>query len=818
MGIVEFGEDALWFGGNNLRRTHSELDQSLTEIPEFVTDPWIDHIARFDSGELWLTVWDRGLFAFDGSEWQQHSGSSKISGDQVSYLLPDATRPGNIWIASNRGISRFDGSNWFPLALHEDLRFNRESGTLMQSPDGSIWVNFGTRDWYFRKTTNFNITKRLFETFGSIRYKLDEEAPSVEMISQDATISQPADVFIEWSGKDKWSTTPASQLRYSYRVDDGEWSEFALRTNTTLPNVAPGQRRFEVRAMDSDGNISPTSASLQLAIIPALWKRPWFLASSLAIAVTIVALIVLLYRQRIRHVVQLEELKIQFFTNISHELRTPLTVILGPLESQLAKLPADWDKKPLLIAQRNARKMLRLIDQILDFRSAELGNTSLNIAHADFMRCIRETVELIKPLADERDQTLDLQLPAESHHAWFDAEKVDKIVSNLIGNAIKYTHREGSISVRVSLASDEEETNVSIVVEDNGSGIPQNKINSIFEVFYRAGEQQNRKVRGSGIGLAYTRSLVEVCAGSIEVESPIANVDGKDQGSRFTVTLPLRRYDGEDEAAELDEIQNQDASIETDSKTIALLAEDDADIRDFIADELKSEFQVICVENGKQALHEARLHLPDLVLTDIMMPILDGKELCRILKSSEATSHIPVIMLTALKSEKHELEGLERGADDYIAKPINIGILKQRIRNLLEGRSNLRERFQTAHRSLEVKPEEVTANPMDEAFLRKAIEIVNEHLQDELFDVERFATLMAMSRMTLYRKFKAIAGESPSEFIRSMRLNRAATLLKGQAHTVSEVADQVGISDLSYFSASFKKRFKQTPTQYGRTS
>lgn len=814
VGIAEYGEDTLWFGGNNLRNTSSELNQSFTEIFDFVSDPWIDHLAKFGSDQLWLTIWDRGLFAFDGEVWQQHSGDSKISGNQVSYLLPDKKRPGNIWIASNRGISRFDGTSWFPMALHEDLRFNRESGTLMQSPDGSIWVNFANRNWYFRKTTNFNITKRLYENFGSIRYTLDTDSPAVTLLPQEIRTTQPANIFVEWTGADRWSNTPSSELRYSYRIGNSEWSAFTKRANTTLLNVGQGSHRFEVRAMDADGNISVSAAAANLVVVPTLWQRPWFVATAVVIILTILFLVSLLYRQRIRHIIQMDEFKLQFFTNISHELRTPLTVILGPLESQLEKLPTNWDRTPLRIAHKNAQKMLRLIDQILDFRSAELGNIKLNETHSDLIQCIRESTQLIKPLADERSQTISLDFPTHQYPAWFDAEIIDKIVSNLLSNAIKYTQPHGEILVRIRLEGDDTRTNLKLSVEDNGPGIPKNKIENIFKIFYRISNPRNTKIRGSGIGLAYTQNLVEACAGKISVESPVTSVDGKSVGARFNVTLPLKPFKDDESNLVLDHLDDSlEESIDQTSPSI-LIVEDDEDIRSFLVDELSDEYKIFEAEDGEQGILESYTHIPDLILTDIMMPIIDGKELCYQIKSSPTTSHIPVIMLTALKSDDHELQGLEKGADDYIPKPIRINILKQRIRNQFDSRAKLQTRFQSRNGEAQFSLKEVTSNPIDEAFLDKAFKTVETCTQDSMFDVERFAKLMGMSRMTLYRKFKAVTGDSPSEFIRSIRLNKAAELLRSGEFTVSEIADKVGISDLSYFSASFKKRFDQTPSQF----
>lgn len=817
VGVAESHADTVLFGGFGLHISTTDFSSPVSTDPQFENDPWVDHVIDDDRDHIWVAVWDRGLLEYDGNNWQQHIAPLRIGSNQVSFLLRDNKRADNIWIASSRGISRFDGENWYPMAMHEDIRFNRESGTMRQSSDGSIWVNTATRDWYFRETPSFNVTKQLYETFKSTRHRIDTQAPAVKIVAYEKETVRPAHIFVEWEGVDKWSHTPAQNLRYSFRTGERPWSEFTSKTNTILLDVEAGEHLFQVRALDSDGNISTQYASAQILVTLPLWQRPWAVLSAATVFCLILILVAMLLRQRIRHIIQLDEFKLQFFTNISHELRTPLTVILGPLESQLDKLPDHWDKKPLQIAHKNARKMLRLIDQILDFRSAELGNIQLNQAHADIIACVRESVEMIKPLADERFQTLILNAPDKPYPAWFDAEKIDKILSNLISNAVKYTQRQGLITVSVTIEKGEPTSNIVLSVEDNGSGIPKNKLERIFEIFYRIGNQPDRKVRGSGIGLAYTKILVDACSGMIKVESPVAKVDGKSQGARFTVSLPAKAFVDSNVADSPAQAEPQE-ELAHNGKPLIVIAEDDDDIRSFLVDELEENYSIIQTENGEQALRESTTRIPDIVLTDIMMPVMDGKELCRQIKSSQFTSHIPVIMLTALKSDEHELEGLEKGADDYIAKPIRTKILKQHIRNLLDLRTKLHERFRAINGEAKLSPKEVTSNPLDEAFIQKAIDIVERNMQDPLFDVEQFASLMAMSRMTLYRKFKAVSGDSPSEFIRSIRLNQAATLLRKRALTISEIADQIGMSDVSYFSASFKKRFKQTPSQYQKHS
>lgn len=825
VGFAVDDQNTIWAGGIKLFSLPLDLKSEFKIWKDLEDEVWIDHLIEDDESNIWVGLWNRGLYRISGDDWNLFRNDDQIASSQVSYLLKDRYREGNLWIATDRGISRFDGEVWYPQALPTELRFYRESGTLRQSSDGAIWVNRAARGWYFRRKSNFYLTKSIHDNFRTVRYQPDTNPPMVEIQSDIAKTTSPANIIVEWSGVDKWSNTPRSELKYSYRLNGDDWSPFESSTSHGFLDLPSGSFEFEVRAIDLDGNISPETAKASFVIIPPVWQRPWFVIACIVALGTIMVLVYLLFRQRIHHVIQLEEFKLQFFTNISHELRTPLTVILGPLESQLAKLPLEWDKRPLELAYRNAQKTLALIDQILDFRSAETGNIKIELARSDLIETVKEVVHLIRPLADARSQVLDFNYEHESCVVWYDAEKIEKILNNLISNAIKYTQRNGKISVTVKIHDFEESVNAELVVEDNGAGIPIGKIDDIFEVFYRAGTTKNKKVRGSGIGLAYTKNLVEACDGSISVESPITNVNGTQQGTRFTVSLPLsKKAEGRPETVTpIDTTENDPPPAaevavanreEPNELPRILIAEDDDQIREFLASELGDSWEVSSAEDGAKALALAAEQIPDLIVTDIMMPEVDGKELCRRIKSDDKTSHIPVIMLTALKSEMHELEGLELGADDYLSKPVRLSILKRRIQNILETRRKLHERFSQQKQEAKVVTREITTNTVDETFLNKAVSMIEENVGDPLFDVEEFAHRMHMSRMTLYRKFKAITGDSPSSFIRSIRMNKAAALLSTGEHTVSEVADRVGISDLSSFSTSFKKHFKVSPSQY----
>ncbi|MBK1880029.1 hybrid sensor histidine kinase/response regulator transcription factor [Pelagicoccus mobilis] len=824
--IAEGLDGTLWIGGSGLHTTKADFSEPAKPAAQFSRENWIDHVVVDNEGKVWVAMWQKGLYRKDGDTWTRFTPPQEIRENQVGFVLVDKVRPGNIWVATSKGVSRFDGENWFPNSLPGNVRFNRESGTLKQSLDGAIWVNLANRNWYFRADSTTSKSQKPFEGFRTTRYRLDEEPPHLSLRAEVQESVYPSSLYFEWTGSDKWSFTPQSELRYSYRINEEDWTPYSFKTSTTLVNYPAGQHQIQVRGVDMDGNVSTEVVKASFTILPPIWQRSWFIAAIGATALSIVILISLLIKQGIKHFVQIEEFKIQFFTNISHELRTPLTVILGPLESLLNKYSETEDKKVLELACKNARKMLFLIDQLLDFRSAEQGNIKLNLANSDFNECAKEAARLIQPLAADRSQTLSIEISEQPCLAWFDSEKVEKIISNLLSNAIKYTQTGGNILLRVNISSGQDSYTATIQVEDNGAGIPKKKIDSIFELFYRADNSPSNKVRGSGIGLAYTKNLLELCNGTIDVESPITTVDGEEKGTRFTVSIPLPKtpplsrtelsetsiedFPDTTETPELPEPEIDETSI----KPVVLIVEDDDDIRAFLATELEKDYQLIEAENGATGWTKAVERIPDIILTDVMMPEMDGKDLCRKIKSSESTSHIPVIMLTALKSESHEISGLEAGADDYIAKPIRIDILKKRIHNLLQARERIHEQFKRLNPAIRIAPKNIASNPVDESFLDKAIAQIEQNISDPFFDVESLAGSMGMSRMTLYRKFKAVTGESPSVFIRSIRMSKSAELLQGEQYNISEISDLVGFSEISHFSNSFKKHFKCTPSQY----
>lgn len=834
VGLAQTDPEHIWFGGGELvGSTLPGLEASLAI--EELNVLWYDHISADKNGGLWVATWERGLFHLKEGVWTHFNRENGLRNEQVLYVLNDNFKPDTTWVATRLGLSKFENGYWINDVLPRNFQFSRESGTLKQSSDGSIWINTASRDWYYRKQNSSFQASALQSVFKTIRYVPDTQPPVAHFLDYTAKITEPASFHIKWKASDVWSVTPVAKLEYSYRLDDEDWSPFTLNNSVILTDLSKGGHSFELRTRDLDGNESRIAEPAIFTVIPPLWQRTWFILSLITVIVVIITLVVLLIRQRVQSILHLEEFKLQFFTNLSHELRTPLSLILGPLEQLASKLPKGVDQGPLVLARRNANKLLHLVEQILEFRRHDLGKVQLHPSYADLIDIVKKSIHSVEPLSLGKKQTVYFVSQLDSYRAWFDPDTMDKILDNLIGNAIKYTETGGEIIIKVSVeeASSAESVLAFVTVEDNGIGISEEKISHIFDPFYRVSDSYVQKNRGSGLGLALSKSLVESFGGGIKVESPISIIKGKARGTRFVVTLPLKKQpplktkqvDSEentnsdslaklDSVVQLEEVEEAESVQAPPEKPSLLLVEDEADMRLYLKSELEGEFTILEAADGNAGLILAVQEIPDLIISDVMMPEMNGQEFCARIKSDEITSHIPVFMLTSLKSSQHELKSLNKGADDFFTKPVNVDILKQRIRNLFDYRRRLHERFNhlTSEQSFDTKA--ITSNPLDESFLNRAMRIIEEHLSDPLFDVEAFAVLMHGSRMTLYRKFKALTGESPSHCVRRMRMKKAAELLSSGNFNVSEVSDRVGMQDVTYFSTAFKKHYRITPSEF----
>jgi signal transduction histidine kinase/DNA-binding response OmpR family regulator len=534
---------------------------------------------------------------------------------------------------------------------------------------------------------------------------------------------------------------------------------------------------------------------------------------------------------------ELDGVKSRFFTNISHEFRTPLTLILAPLEKLLTgQVEGNQVQSHYQLIDRHARRLLQLINQLLDFSKLEAGSLKTDCIWGNVHQRIRFTTFSFASLAESKGIDLHFRSGYQAIHGRFDPDLLDKILNNLLSNALKFTPPGGNVTVLVSLepgenpvdmeADSEKGWQLVIAVSDTGIGIPADQQDRIFDRFYQVDGSQHHEQAGTGIGLALVRELAALQGGSIAVASQAG------RGARFTVQLPLaecRFETGDREPSATGPAEPGRAAANVPQSTppagmaskapaeareqcpLMLLVEDNAEVRRFIRAHFVHQFRLVEAADGAQGLQMALSEIPDIVITDRMMPKMDGTTLCRHLKTDERTSHVPVIMLTAKADQESTMEGLQTGADHYMPKPFSLHELSVRVTNLVDQRKKLRERFT---REVKLQPKDIAITPADEVFLNKAILLIEAHMADTDFSVETFVHEIGMSRVQLHRKLKALTDQSTSEFTRTIRLKRAASLLEGQYGNVAEVMYEVGFNNVSYFASSFKKLFGVTPSEY----
>ena len=520
------------------------------------------------------------------------------------------------------------------------------------------------------------------------------------------------------------------------------------------------------------------------------------------------------------HQEEINQMKMRFFINISHELRTPLTLILAPLQEIINKISDRWTRNQLEYIQRNANRLLHLVNQLMDYRRAELGVFELKVKKENAHQLIQDNFLFYDKLARHKKITYTLHSELEDKEELFDPNYLELIVNNLLSNAFKYTESGQSITVTLK----EENNWLVLQVSDTGIGIPINKQGKIFERFYQIESEHV----GSGIGLSLVQRLVELHHGRIELDSE----EGK--GSTFSVYLPqdINTYKSSELASndtlneegqvystnskemyfiDTEKVENETIEAGDKKRGTILIVEDNNEIRHYLSSGLAELFNTLEARNGEEALEKLKDNEVDIIVTDVMMPVMDGIKLCKNVKQNIRTCHIPVIILSAKSEVKDQMEGLQMGADDYIPKPFSLAILTTKIQNMMRTRRRMLERYS---KSLEVEPEKITFNAMDEALLKRAVAIVEKNMDNIEFSTDEFAREMNMSRSNLHLKLKAITGESTIDFIRKIRFNEAAKLLKDGRYTIAEVSTMVGFNTPSYFATSFKKYFGCLPTEY----
>lgn len=861
--------DSLWIGVAGGLRLYDIKQKKEAESPHLerlnaVIDVPVTVFNRDKQGNWWVGTEGQGVFILNPEKGipLRITRGDGLAGDGVYGIYFD--RRNQVWISTNAGISCLNRNT---------LRFrNYDVNDGIQSNEfkwGSHFQSLITGEIFFGGAEGLTcffpnqvfedtippvplITGlRVFNRRIDIGQQINGQILLPRHISYCDTIelnSRNNDFTLEFAGLH--FATPAKQI-YRYRLEgyDSNWRyTTAGERSATYTNLNPGTYRFYVNSANSDGKWARWPRKLTVIVLPPWWHTWW--ARGLFVLAGVAVLVILrhisLAKQRLENRLtiqqiefekqkaisekdrQLDQVKIRFFMNVSHEFRTPLTLILGPVEKLLnsSRLSYANIREQLGLVHRNANRLLRLINQLLDLRKLETGTLKLNLVQGNLTEYITKIVESFEPLAER--QCIDYKYVICNNQCpeslCFDPDKLEKILYNLISNAFKYTPDGGKILVELSILHAEAENyQMTIAVQDSGIGIAPDSLPRIFDRFYQVHDAKAPQQSGTGIGLSLTKELIELYGGSIHVRSTPG------QGSRFTIELPVRGHIADREAAavclsdvfvsesvEKTQLTISDQQSESGGNTHSsenpqlLVVDDNPDIVEFIALNLSDTYRLLKAYNGDQGMRLAIEHIPDLIISDVMMPLTTGVELCKRLKTDRYTSHIPIILLTARSSAEHQMEGLDAGADDYIVKPFNINVLTAKIRNTLKSRENYRIRILDSNEPALAVPQAHG----EKSFLDTLIRHISQNLADEQINAEALAQNVAMSQTQLYRKLKALTGQTVNEFVRNIKLNHAANMLANNGMSVKEVAYMTGFSDRRYFSKCFKEKFGRSPSDF----
>ncbi|GAB3959539.1 two-component regulator propeller domain-containing protein [Spirosoma harenae] len=797
---------------------------------------------------IWVGTRDGGLNLLlpDQHTFQHFTTAQGLPGNTVFSIQEDTK--GRLWVSTDKGLAQLtpDRSRFTAYTIHDGLicrefttnstykdtqghlYFGGYNGIVFFHPD-SIRRNSVVHPLAFTALRLFN------EPVTSLSSTSDEQGIDYKT---GITLTHRQNVFsLDFAGSNYIN---AAKNRYAYKLlgFDETWNNVD-EPRATYMNLPAGDYTLQVKGTNNDGIWTTKPLELTITVLPPIWKTPWAYVLYAIIFLGLLQLWSRFNRNRLQlaHDLEVEhsekarqqelhQTKLNFFTEIAHEIRTPLTLVMGPIEVLNEHYASDpFIRKQLSLMRGSTDRLLRLLNQLLDFRKHETGNSQLQCRKMDLVAFLSNLTDSFREHARTHQLTLTNESEVSTLPVWFDPGEMEKVIYNLLLNAVKFTPIAGTISVRLQQDFGATEHAI-ITIEDTGMGIPPENLEHIFDQFYQVGQIPTRD-SSFGLGLALSKHIVEQHSGKITVESREAQ-SGKAGFTRFIITLPSIHIDTNEQVPavsviepapiHLSDLQTESLSIlmPTDDlsesgKPIILVVDDQADIRSYVCDLFSATCQIVEAENGAVAWEKATQLLPDLIIADVAMPVMDGFSLTNRIKTDLRTSHIPVILLTAKNAVDHQLTGLQTGADDYISKPFHPILLQTRVRNLLQLREQLRAKY---HQIVTLQPQAQELDHPDEKFLNHLMTVLDQHLNNAEFNVTRLVGEMGMSRPVLFRKVKMLTGLSVNDLLRTTRLKKAEMLLKQRKATVSEIAFAVGFSDPKYFSRAFRLQFGLTPTEY----
>ena len=810
----------------------------------------VDILTLFEDHQknIWVGTKAKGFYKFNGENFEKQiikDGDIEIT--SVHSVLEDEL--GNLWLSSNQGIAKYNPES------KEVTMYDQTDGLISNEFNTNSVLKLNNREFYFGGPAGVSY-------FNPQNISINDYSPQViltnfKVKNESIEANKENDILeksISYTNKITLSYDKANfsinfaipnfinstNNQYSYRLVGLEDEWIATKNNEATYTIQkPGTYIFEVKGANNDGVWNKTPTTLQITVKPAPWRSWWaFTLYALLLALALLGLIMFLKsKAKLKHELELEHIenvrieeinqaKLQFFTNISHEFRTPLTLILGPLQQLLMDYKGSNKMyKKLLVIESSANHLLQLINRLMDFRKLENNQFNLQSAEGNIVKFLREIYLSFSEYAKDGNYTYSFTTSDEEILIYYDRTKLERVFYNLISNAFRYTPKGGAITINLI----KKEKNLVIEVEDSGVGIVEEYLDKIFDRFFEIpihNQPQENYNKGTGIGLSIAKNIVKLHKGYIQVANKTTS-----KGTVFTVTLPLgsehlseaeilkdfkisddiSQYESQLDQPQITLDEEVDDLVVTENKQTILVVEDNKPLRSFIKNLLKKDYNIIEAENGKVAMSMALKHIPDLVISDVIMPVMVGTELCSRIKENLKTSHIPVILLTSRTSLIYKFEGLESGADEYISKPFNVKEFQLRIKNIIDSTLRLKNKFSSEDN---LTPSEITVSSIDEKLLKKAFKIVEDNIANDQFDIPFFSSELGVSRTMLFTKIKAWTNFTPNEFIHEIRMKRAAQLLEQNKINIAQVSYKAGFKNPKYFSKCFQKKYGVTPTQY----
>ena len=865
--VMVDSDDAIWVGtttGLYKVITKDFISFSVTSFRDKMSKKLKNHksihtintLYQAKNKEIWIGTDGAGLFSYNkkSDELQWYINYKGFFEKSVAAIIE--SNDGSIWISGKKGITKLDLKNNTTVNYSTDdglLGNDFNNNAVLKDENGLLY--FGSYEGlnYFNPNNMVKSKKELpiyltdFKLFNKSIRPLEKDSPLIKVITETKKITLKYDqsVFtIDFIGVN-YSFPAKNEYAYYLEGFEDSWNYVGNKPSATYTNLTPGNYVFKVKAAEKNGVWNSKPLELQIEILPPWWKTSFAYLFYLLMLLAAIYFVNQYYQNRFKEkqmiqfekekTIQIEKLnnkKLQFFTNISHEFRTPLTLIINPLGDIIKntglELP-DGVLHKLHTIQKSSDRLSRLINELMDFNQLQFNKMTLRVQQIEVVNFTEEIVSCFEEEASSRGINLLFDSNKEVLKDWIDPKMFEKIIFNVISNAFKVTPDNGDIKVKLEvsnvlanfplISSDANNSCFKIVIEDTGAGLDKKDIKKIFDRFYQVNNLNKAYYGSTGIGLEVVRGFVELHKGKIEVESELGF------GTTFKLIFPIGKdFFTESEVlskefkmekklnftAPIEKAVNQDANKDEkkDRTHTILIVEDNVDLRNYLKNELKNEYKVIVAENGQVGLDLALQKFPDLILTDVIMPVMNGLDLCKNIKTNLKTSHIPLLMLSAKELIKDKLEGIDSGADMYLSKPFDMSILKSSLAQLITSRQIMFNKFYNGI----TKNANAKTTTLDNEFIQKTLSFINENISETELSVEILASKVFLSRSQLYRKIKTLTGVSVNEFIRNVRLEKAKELIKLGNNNINEIGYKVGFSSPSYFTKCFKEKFGYLPT------